>query len=419
MAMPRDSGTFELHRAAWVVPVATPPLANGAVLVEGGRIVAVDPYPALAAEIPPGTRIIDHGDAAIMPGTVNAHTHLELTPLAGQIPLPQPGFPAWLRQMLPLRASLPPEAACTGILTAAEQLRESAVAACGDVTVHHRVDAFNPTVVTRHAFLELLGFNVHSLDAALPATNYRSFSGDSHNTHPLSLAAHAPYSTSPDLIRAAKGWDRHRGLPFSIHTAETEEELQFLQNGTGFFRELLQTLGRWAPTWEAPDMSPVAYLDRLGVLDELTLLVHAVHLDRSDWSTVAQRGCSVCFCPRSNAQLQVGRPNMEAAHEAGIPTALGTDSLASNRDLSIFHEAAYVLDHYPLIPPQQVLHMATLGGAHALMLDKDFGSIEPGKRAALLAVQLPHDITSQVLMATVIQQGSQGAWQWVATPQLD
>ncbi len=258
-----------------------------------------------------------------------------------------------------------------------------------------------------------------SLDAALEPTGYRSFIGNGCHSNALSLAAHAPYSTSPDLIRTAKGWDRDRCLPFSIHVAETQEELEFLQNGSGFFRELLQTLGRWVPTWQAPGVSPVAYLDRLGVLDELTLLVHAVHLNESDWSTVAQWGCTVCFCPRSNAQLQVGRPNIEAAVELGIPMALGTDSLTSNRDLNIFHEAAYVLDRYPLVPPQQVMRMATLGGARALLQDQDFGSIEPGKRAALLAVQLPYGTTSQDLLATVIQQGSQGAWQWVATPHWD
>jgi aminodeoxyfutalosine deaminase len=415
---PESAGTL-LLRAAWVIPVSTPPLANGSVLVNSGRIVAMDTYPALVGKIPPNTEIVDHGDVAIIPGLVNAHTHLELTSLYGRISLPQPDFPAWLRQLLPLRSALPLEDARAGISKGIDHLYHSGVAVCGDVSLQPPINAMSATGVRRHAFIEILGFNVTSLDVALEPTGYPSFSGSACHSHALSLAAHAPYSTSPDLIQTVKGWDRDRGLPFSIHTAETREELEFLRDGTGFFRELLPALGRWVPTWQAPGMSPVAYLDHLGVLDELTLLVHTVHLNESDWITVAQRGCCVCFCPRSNAQLRVGRPNIETAVELGIPMALGTDSLASNRDLNIFHEAAYVLDRYPLVPPQQVMHMATLGGARALLQDRDFGSIEPGKRATLLAVQLPHGTTSHDLLATVIQQGSQGAWQWVATPQLD
>ncbi len=140
MTMSRESSSALLLRAAWVVPVGTPPLANGSILVKSGRIAAVDAYPALVGRIPPDTKIVDHGDVAIIPGLVNAHTHLELTALAGRIPLPQPDFPAWLRQLLPLRSALPLEAARAGILNGARQLYDSGVAVCGDVTIQPRID---------------------------------------------------------------------------------------------------------------------------------------------------------------------------------------------------------------------------------------------------------------------------------------
>jgi cytosine/adenosine deaminase-related metal-dependent hydrolase len=229
---------------------------------------------------------------------------------------------------------------------------------------------------------------------------------------PSSLAAHACYSTSAALIRAAKDWDRQRRAPFAIHVAEHAEEMQFLQDGTGFCRDLLEALGRWVPGWKAPALSPIAYLEHLGVLDDQTLLVHAVHLTESDWHVVAKRRCHVCFCPRSNAALQVGRPSIETAVRLGIPIAMGTDSLASNHDLNLFAEAALVLDQYPEVAPEAVLHMATLGGAQALLAHADFGSIEIGKLAALLAVRIPPRTHPQNLIATMIQQGSQGAWQW-------
>jgi cytosine/adenosine deaminase-related metal-dependent hydrolase len=415
--MNKAARTTALLRAAWVIPVNAPPVPDGAILLEGGRIVAVDEYSHLVKQLPAGTGIVDYGDTAILPALVNAHTHLELTALGGRIPLPQPGFPAWLRHLLPLRAALTEEQSLRGVLEGQRQLRDNGVAVYGDVSNRFHLEPPAGNGIPRgHTFLETLGFDVASLDSALDGLEWRGFRESGGLPPAVSLAAHACYSTSADLIQAAKGWDRKHGVPFAIHVAEHLEEMQFIQDGTGFCRDLLENLGRWVPGWRAPGVSPVAYLDRLGVLDDRTLLVHVVHLTESDWQVVAQRRCSVCFCPRSNASLQVGRPAIETAVRLGVPAALGTDSLASNRDLNLFAEAALVLDHHPGVRPEAVLHMATLGGAQALLEHADFGSIEAGKRAALLAVLLPAHTHSEDLIATVIQQGSQGAWQWVAPP---
>jgi aminodeoxyfutalosine deaminase len=419
--MKHAAETTRLLRAAWVIPVSSPPVPNGAVLVVGERVVAVGGYSELRAQLPSGATSVDVGDAAILPALVNAHTHLELTALGGHIPLPQPGFPAWLRQLMPLRAELDETQVARGWRDGERLLRESGVAMCGDVSNGARFEPRAGSGSPRsHNFVEVLGFDVTNLESALAGQGWSGLQTDSgwlRSAKTLappatSLAAHACYSTSAALIRAAKDWDRQRRAPFSIHVAEHPEEMEFLQDGTGFCRDLLEGLGRWVPGWQAPGQSPVAYLDQLGVLDDRTLLVHAVHLTESNWQMVAQRRCHVCFCPRSNASLQVGRPAIETAVRLGIPTALGTDSLASNRDLNLFAEAALVLDQYPGVAPEAVLHMTTLGGAQALMADADFGSIEVGKQAALLVVRLPTPTHPQNLIATVIQQGSQGAWQW-------
>lgn len=415
--MNQAENTTALLRAAWVIPVNAPPVPDGAILLEGGRIVAVDGYSHLVKQLPAGTGIVDCGDAAILPALVNAHTHLELTALGGRIALPQPGFPAWLRRLLPLRAALTEEQSLQGLIEGQRLLRENGVAVYGDVSSRFQLEPPTGNGVPRgRTFLETLGFDAASLESALDGLGWRGSRESGGPPPAMSLAAHACYSTSADLIQAAKGWDRKHGVPFAIHVAEHLEEMQFIQDGTGFCRELLENLGRWVPGWRAPGVSPVAYLDRLGVLDDRTLLVHVVHLTESDWQVVAQRHCSVCFCPRSNASLQVGRPAIETAVRLGIPAALGTDSLASNRDLNLFAEAALVLDDHPGVRPEAVLHMATLGGARALLEHADFGSIEAGKRAALLAVPLPAHTHTEDLIATVIQQGSRGAWQWVAPP---
>ena len=163
-------------------------------------------------------------------------------------------------------------------------------------------------------------------------------------------------------------------------------------------------------------MTPIGYLERLGVLDELTLLVHAVHMTEADWQIVSRRGCSVCFCPRSNQNLNVGRAKVEKALQLSIPAAFGTDSLASNTDLNLFSEAAHVLEHYPATAPDVLLSMMTMGGARALQQNHLFGSIEAGKRSAFLAVSLPGSVPASKLSETIIFQGRKGAWQWANCP---
>jgi cytosine/adenosine deaminase-related metal-dependent hydrolase len=407
-----------IHRAAWVMPMSAAPLANGAVLVADGLIQDVWTFAAMHQRAPAGCRVVDHGAAALTPALVNAHTHLELTLLEGRIPLPQDGFSAWLQALLPQRAALTAEFLRHGLRAGASRLLQSGCWLYGDITNGATVgDSAMPGASRRHTFLEVLGFDGEDLGAAVPPGMDLSPNAAATQNCSFSLAAHACYSTSAALIRQAKGWCSQRGLPFSIHVAEHEDELQFLQDGTGPCRAVLEGLGRWVAGWQAPRLSPVQYLDHLGVLDQHTLLVHAVHLSAADWQLAAQRGCPVCFCPRSNLQLNVGRADLASAMRHGMVAALGTDSLASNTDLQLFAEAAHVLAHTPAVAPDAVLRMATLGGARALQRGHQLGSIEPAKAAALLAVTLPPRIRPGDLSATVIAQGHKGEWQWASQPQ--
>jgi len=412
-----------LHRAAWVIPVAAPPLADGAVLTAKGTIVAVGSARSLEAAAPAGACIIDHGHSALMPALVNAHTHLELTPLAGRIPLPQAGFAPWLKALIDARASLADEAVESGIDEGLRLLTEAGCTLCGDVSNTGRAAplrwqggekeengyGFAPL---RHMFRELLGFNMSNLEDALGDGGLARVRESAAADSLLSLAAHSPYSVSPALIRETKSWCREHRRPFSIHAAEHPEECRFLSDGTGFCRELLESFGRWAPSWTPPGVSPIRYLHDLGVLDAGTLLVHAVHLSASDWDTVAESGCSVCFCPRSNHFLGSGKPNPGEALRRGIPAALGTDSLASSTDLDLFAEAAFMLDRHPDVPAENALSMMTLGGAHALGQGGLYGSIESGRRADLLAVDIPASPPRSQLAEILIHQGKEGAWRW-------
>jgi cytosine/adenosine deaminase-related metal-dependent hydrolase len=143
----------------------------------------------------------------------------------------------------------------------------------------------------------------------------------------------------------------------------------------------------------------------------------------SDWDLASRRKCAVCFCPRSNRNLNAGRPDLEKALSRNILAAIGTDSLASNTDLNLFAEAGFVLENYPSIRPGTVLEMITLNPAKALGREGDFGSIEPGKKDALLAVSIEPDFNTTQLAApdelaeALIHSGKKGAWKWVNSAQ--
>ncbi len=399
------------------MPASSAPVEDGAVLAKDGVILAVGPYRELTSQCGRHAKIIDYGEAALMPALVNAHAHLELSTLQSEIALPQESFATWLKALLPLRPSLTPERLREGVRIGEELLTASGACLCGDITNGVGIDRTGESpALSRNVFFEVLGFDRRDLETAMEPSLLHSFRAREKEDPFLSLAAHACYSASAALIREAKAQCRKTGRVFSIHAAEHEEEVRFLMSGDGLCREVLEGLGKWTSGWTPPRKSPVGYLDSLGVLDERTLLVHAVHLDRSDWEIVAQRNCGVCFCLRSNRNLNVGRADIAMAMKLGVTAALGTDSLASNKDLSLFAEAAFALNAYPDLKPESAFRMITDGGAAALQRLSQYGSIEPGRRAALLAVALPGPVSKRELFETVIYQGEKGAHQWASCP---
>jgi aminodeoxyfutalosine deaminase len=458
-----------LHRAKWVVPVAYPPIENAAVLVKNGMILAAGPFSQVKAASPANAVHVDHGSSAIVPGLVNAHTHLELSAVGDSMSLPKESFAKWLEELLFLRPTMNSGLMQEGLLTGQRRLAATGCCLCGDITngaclqtgalgchdaatpgdeqpssdsrittkesppgtQHPGLRTQDSTFITHHSFpsthsfpvrqvfLEILGFDRGSLDEALGGDLAQALGVPPATGLPFSLAAHACYSTSGPAISDAKEWCRAKGLRFSIHAAEHSEEIDFLERGTGFCREILEKLGRWTPNWTPPETTPVHYLEQLQVLDSNTILVHAVHLTDADWEIVTRKRCPICFCPRSNRNLNVGQPDIAKALRSGLVAALGTDSLASNTDLSIFAEAAYILEGYSDVHPQAILSMMTWGGARALGQERHFGSIEPGRAANLLIISGSESYASHRLFETIIQQGNKGAWRWAHHPAND
>ena len=395
----------QIHRARWLAPVCAPPVENGAVLTASGRVVCAGPFQTVKKECPAGTPIIDHGGAVLFPALVNCHTHLELSGLKGKIPFPQPGFREWITLLFELRAQLGTDAPAQGLRLGEEEILGSGTILCGDITNGGAAARSNFPGAERMIFLELLGFNLPTVAAALPK-------GLTLEGAKFIPAPHSVYSVSSRMIAECKEWTRARGLPFTMHVAEHPDEIEFLNTGKGFCRELLERLGRFDPAWKPPEKTPVEYLDGLGVLDANTLLVHAVHMRESDWAIASARGCAVVFCPRSNKNLGAGLPGIEKGLSAGLNCSLATDSLASNDDLDLFAEAVHVLEHHRSIEPGKILEMITVNPARSLGRAGRCGCIAPGAEARMLAVSVRPGVNGSSLAEEIIESGKKGAWKW-------
>ncbi len=383
-----------VYAAKHLLPVAGAPIQNGAFTVHDERIAAVGRRKDVV-KAHPGVEVRDLGDAVVIPGLINAHTHVELSFMNGEPPSGGT-FMTWIRDLVDRRGRVAEDAARAAAVDAVDSMVRHGTVAVGDVAN----GTWAGGVLARSglyglAFQELYGFKTADaetiLDAAAARLEEISAGPDVRDAAAritTVLTPHAAHTTSYPLLKALRGRAAASAEILSIHVAESEEEMQFLRDGTGAFKDFLIERGAWEPAFKAPGLTPVEYLDRLGVLTPKTLAVHCVHLDHQDLSRLQARGVTVVTCPRSNQRLGVGKAPVPKLLASGIPVALGTDSLASAPDVDVFTEVAHLRQEHPALSPATALRIATLNGARALGLEKDLGTIEVGKRAALAVVGL-------------------------------
>jgi cytosine/adenosine deaminase-related metal-dependent hydrolase len=375
-----------IFSAEWIVPMSGPPVRNGFITIDRGRIQEI------GSDVPREATAL--GAVAILPALVNAHTHLELSFLCGRVP-PSDNFNEWVTTLMALRREAPdPNAPAIVAATrqAIEGARATGTGLIGDISnTLVSVKLLREAGMAAHVFHEQIGFNLADVPgkiaqalAAIGAMN----GGD--DTVRMSVAAHAPYSVSPALFGAIRRAVSECPHPVtSVHLGESAQEIEFLRDGTGPARVMLERLGVWTDAWHPPGVSPVAYLDDLAFLDARTLVVHGVQFDADDLARLAAIGATLVSCPRSNAYVGAGSPPLTAFYESGVDVAFGTDSLTSVADLNMFNELAEARRIASTVPARRLLESATLVGARALGFERDYGSIEVGKRAALLAVRVP------------------------------
>jgi cytosine/adenosine deaminase-related metal-dependent hydrolase len=375
-----------VYRAGWVLPIARPPIRDGWVAVDNGTITAVGAPGDTPPRTPDGLEDVHLGAVAVLPGLVNAHTHLELSWMRGRVS-PDASMPAWAGRLIALRSTMAQEP-LEPMHDAIREARASGTTLVGDVT--NSLAAYEPLAdsdLSATIFRELLGFNVADPAAVVAAARAAIDALTPIEWLRPVVAPHAPYSVSPALLRAigAASGD----APLSIHLGESVEEVEFLRTGGGAWRELLEALGAWSADWQAPGSGPVEYLARQGLLNERLLAVHCVQLADDELRALAAARSTVVTCPRSNRWTGAGRPPIERFYASGVRVAVGTDSLASVEDLNLFGELRVMRELAPGVPACELLASATRHGAEALGFGRALGTIEPGKRAELVAVQVP------------------------------
>ena len=377
--------------------MSAPPIADGAVLVGGeGRILAVGPNSSVPN---PADAVAETlAGAVLAPGLVNTHTHLELTGLGGTVETDD--FVEWITQLRRRKAERTAEdffaAACqgvrdcwaAGVTTVADTGDSGAVIralhALGGAGICYQ-EVFGPDPTQSASSIAWLRDRLDALQA-LAGPRLR-----------LGVSPHAPYSVSAQLYREVAALAAERGMPLAVHLAESVEETRLVVQGDGLFADLWAGRGIAPPD---PSPSPVAHLDRCGVLGPETLAIHLVQVNGADIAILASRGVAVAHCPLSNRNHRHGEAPTAALLGAGLRVGVGTDSVVSVGRLDLLAEAraARIL---AALDAESALGLCTVGAAAAIGLAGEVGCLAPGHWGDVAAIRLrdraPADLFEAVL----------------------
>ena len=376
-------------RSRIVLPMARPPIENGAVRVSGGRITSVTPWAdaGRAAE----EEVNDLGDAILLPGLVNAHCHLDYTAMAGQIPPPK-YFPDWIKGIVALKAAWTRADFVASWQRGADMLLRSGVTTVADVEAMPELlpEMWQRTPLRVISFREII-----SLRNSLPPVEIVRAAAAEWSRLPGSeeragLSPHAPYTTSAALLDEAARIAQNKHWKLVTHVAESEAEFEMFMYRQGPLYDWLKSQRDMSDCGRG---SPVEHLERCGYLDRNLLAVHVNYLGRNDAQLLGRGQVHLVHCPRSHDYFRhLAFPRAELA-SAGINICLGTDSLASVRksgatplELSLFAEMRLFASHYPEVHPRDILNMVTMNPAAALGKSGLIGELSPGACADLVAV---------------------------------
>jgi cytosine/adenosine deaminase-related metal-dependent hydrolase len=405
----------KLYCARRVMPIASPPIDDGAVAVEDARIVGVGERVALAAKFPEAS-LEEFGEAAILPGFVNAHSHLELTAMRGFLEPEEGDFPAWLKKLTMARLErMTPDDLYVSAMCGAVEAARAGVTCVGDASdaASASMRALLSVGLRGIVYQEAFGPDPHEAREKFESLREKvlTLRGIESEGVRVGVSPHAPYSVSAPQLELIAEYALAEDLPLMMHAAESEAEAQFMLSGRGPFAEGLRRRGI---EWRAPGISTVQYLARHGVLRTSPLLAHCVRVDEADLRTLKEFDARVAHCPKSNGKLGHGQASLSAFVEHEIKVGLGSDSVASNNACDILSEAGFAAllsrargdktRNGRMIGAAEVLLTATLGGARALGLEHQTGALIEGLQADFCIISLSgtHQLPVYDVAATLV-----------------
>lgn len=381
-----------------VLPISSAPIRNAAVAIDGGTIAAVGTRQQIQERYS-NAEIEDFGPAAILPGFVNCHSHLELTAMRGALDAVEHDFRSWLLKLNSLRAEMTDDDIAAAAVAGAREGAAAGVTCFGDVGRfgHAGVSALKEVGLRGVVFqeTEFSPDNRTADDDFLKlASKFEELKGEETELVRVGLSPHSPYTVGSRLFELIAQYSILNRVPLTIHAAESGEEVGLLTKGDGFFNDIYD---RFDVEWQSPHCTPIEYLERLGVLSTKPLLAHCVLVSETDIARIASNGAKIAHCPKSNAKFGHGWAPFEKFLDAGITVGLGSDSVASNNVCDILEESRFAAlaarnrpDRKRFITAKEALTAATFGGARALGLDHLIGTLEPGKQADIAVVSLDH-----------------------------
>lgn len=389
---------MKILAAEYVLPISSEPIRNGAVAFDGSEIVFVGTLSDAKLKFP-SAEIEDFGQAAILPGFVNCHSHLEITSMRGALDDVEHDFSAWLFKLNGLRAELSDDDIRAAAVLGAMEGARAGVTCFGDIgrMGYAGVHALK-TVGLRGVVFQETEFSPDNRtadeDFLKLAAKYEELRSEETDLVHIGLSPHAPYTVGSKLFELIAQYAILNRVPLSIHAAESADEHTLLTQGEGFFSTIYEKFG---VEWESPHCTPIEYLERLGVLSTRPLLAHCVTVSDSDIGKIEANGAKIAHCPKSNAKFGHGYAPFEKFLNAGISVGLGSDSVASNNVCDLLEESRFAIfaarnreGSERFIQAKAALEIATLGGAKAMSLDHLIGTLEVGKQADIAVISLEH-----------------------------
>ena len=380
-----------LLRARLILPIRAPPVENGAALISGNRVAAIGQWDDFSQKRTSG-ETVDLGEVILMPGLVNAHCHLDYTGMAG-LGSPPIKFTDWIPRILAAKAQWTFSDYARSWLEGAKMLLRSGVATVADIeTVPELLpEVWDSTPLRVFSFLEMTGVRSKRKPRDILRDATEKINSLHHSRCAAGLSPHAPYSTSPALLRLCARAARTKRLRVATHVAESEQEFEMFTHGRGDMFDWLKRNGR--DNSDCGLGSPVQHLERAGLLGKNCLAIHANYLEEGDTDLLARRKVTVVHCPRSHDYFRHAPFPLQKLLHAKINVCLGTDSLATvagsgskELELNMFREMQMFARSNPGLSPATILSMATMNGARALGLAGHVGEITENASADLIAI---------------------------------